>query len=137
MSLASNIAFLSQSLQEKGALYYSDLKALRWAAWKLIEGPSRVLDFPMEVVGTALPSTRPTSRRVMLFDDKLTLAGVMNRVSTHSGDWEPGLGGAPREIQVVVTECSWGLVMAIAKRHALVQCVMLVRKGLLGSGSLA
>ena len=44
------------------------------------EGPWRVLDFPMEIVGTALLSTSPTSRRVMLFDDKLSLAGVTNRV---------------------------------------------------------
>ena len=42
----------------------------------------------------------------MLFDDKPSLAGVMNRVSTHSVDWEPGLGGDPREVQVGVTECS-------------------------------
>ena len=34
----------------------------------------------MEVVGTALLSTRPTSRRVMLFDDKPSLAGVKHRV---------------------------------------------------------
>ena len=62
MSLANNIAFLSQSLQEKGTLYSEDLKTLRLAAWKLSGGPSsRVLDFQMEVFGTALPFTRPTS----------------------------------------------------------------------------
>ena len=62
MSLASNIAFLSQSLQEKGTLYYSDLKTLRLAAWKLSGRHSRLLDFWTEVFDTALPSTRPTSR---------------------------------------------------------------------------
>ena len=60
----------------------------------------------MEVVGTALLSTRPTSRRVMLFDDKPSLAGVMNRVLTHSVNCEPGLGGDLREVQVGITECS-------------------------------
>ena len=60
----------------------------------------------MEVVGTALLSTRPTSQRVMLFDDELSVAGVMNRVSIHSVDWEPGLGCDPREVQLSVTECS-------------------------------
>ena len=83
----------------------------------------------MEAVGTALLSTRPTSRRVILFDDKPSLASVMNRVSTHSGDWEPSLGGALREIQVGVTKCSRGLVTAIAKSHALVQGIMLSAEG--------
>ena len=82
MSLASYIAFLSQSLQEKGMLYYSDLKTLRLVAWKLSGRPSRVLYFQMEVFSRALPSTRPTLRRVMLLDGKPRLTGVMNWVST-------------------------------------------------------
>ena len=65
-----------------------------------------MLDFPMEVVGTAILSTRPTLRRIMLFDNKPSVAGVMNRVSIHSVDREPGLRGDPREVQVGVTECS-------------------------------
>ena len=129
MYVASNIGFLSQSLQEKGTLYYSDLKTLRSVAWKLSGGPSRVLDFRIEFVNTALPSIRPTSWRVILLDGKPRLASVMNRVLTYSGDWEPGLGGAPREVQVVVTGCSRGLVTEIAKRHAPVHGDMLSAEG--------
>ena len=99
MSLANNIAFLSQSLQEKGTLYYSHLKTLRLTAWKLSGGPSRVLDFWTEVFSTALPSTRRTSRRVMLLEGKPRLTGF---------DPIQGLGGAPREVQIVATEYSRG-----------------------------
>ena len=81
MSLASNITFLSVASGERHAVLLrpgdpqvGGLEAER--------RPSRVLDFQTEVFGTALPSTRPTSRRVMLLDGKPRLAGVMNRVST-------------------------------------------------------
>ena len=81
MSLAGNIVSCHSRSRIRARCIIFRPEDFRWAAWKRSERPSRVLDFPLEVVGTALLSTRPTLRRLMLFEDKPSIAGVRNRVS--------------------------------------------------------
>ena len=78
--LPINMDLLSQSLQEKGTLFHSDLKTFRLAAWKLSDRPSRVLDFqPKLLAQHSHPPGLHQGEFMMLGGDPM-LAGVMNGV---------------------------------------------------------
>ena len=79
--LPINMDLLSQSLQEKGMLFHSDLKTLRLAAWKLSSRPSRLLDFQQKLLTQHLHPPDLHQGEFMMLGGKPMLAGVMNGAS--------------------------------------------------------